>query len=170
MIGAGLGTSTVTSYIESITGVAAGARTGLAAIVTGGLLALAVFFRPLAQMIGGGIVVNGTPMHPLTAPALIIVGAMMLRAVRDIDWDDVTEYLPAFLTVVTTPLAKSISGGIAIGFISYSFGKVVTGRIGRCPVIAHVFAVLQDQLVIRADRMADKFIRSREFLSRRISG
>jgi AGZA family xanthine/uracil permease-like MFS transporter len=141
--GAALGVSTVTSYIESVTGVAAGARTGLAAIVAGVLLALATFFGPLVKMIGGGIeVAEGVFKQPLIAPAMIIVGAMMLRVIRDIDWEDVTEYLPAFLTVVTMPLAYSISTGIAIGFVSYAFGKLVSGRVKECPLAVYLFAVL----------------------------
>jgi AGZA family xanthine/uracil permease-like MFS transporter len=150
IIGGLLGTSTVTSYIESITGVQAGARTGLSAIVAGLLMAAATFFSPLAQMIGGGIVIGWldpgktVPIlkYPLIAPALIIVGAMMMRTLREVNWEDVTEYLPAFLTVVTMPLHFSIAAGIAIGFVSYAFGKTVTGRFRQCPVIVYVFAVL----------------------------
>ena len=147
VIGAAMGTSTVTSYIESITGVTVGARTGLAAIVTGVLLAAAVFFKPLAAMIGGGVNIaaeGAEPMfkYPLIAPALIIVGAMMLRVIREIDWDDATEYVPAFLTLITMPLAYSISAGIAIGFVSYAFGKLVTGRARQCPLMVYIFAVL----------------------------
>jgi len=148
VIGAALGTSTVTSYIESITGVAAGARTGLSAVVAGACLFLALFFQPLVEMVGAGIAVgtypSGAPIlrYPMIAPALIIVGAMMMRAMRDVDWDDVTEAVPAFLTMVTMPFAYSISAGIAIGFISYAFGKLVTGRARQCPAIVYVFAVL----------------------------
>ncbi len=148
VIGAALGTSTVTSYIESITGVAAGARTGLAAIVTGILMLIALLFQPLVEMVGGGVAVGeyspGSPIlrYPMIAPALILVGALMIRAIRDIDWDDVTESIPAFLTMVTMPFAYSISAGIAIGFVSYAFGKLITGRVRQCPVIVYIFAVL----------------------------
>lgn len=148
VVGAGLGTSTVTSYIESLTGVSAGARTGLAAVVTGICLLVALLFQPLVQMVGGGIQVGeyswGEPIlrYPMIAPALIVVGAMMLRVMREVEWDDITESLPAFLTMVTMPFAYSISAGIAIGFVSYAFGKLVTGRIRECPVIVYVFAVL----------------------------
>lgn len=143
VVGAGLGASTVTSYIESVTGVAAGARTGLAAIVTGVLMVLAMFFGPVVKMIGGGVAVDdGPPKHPLIAPAMIIVGSMMLRVVRDLEWDDVTEYLPAFLTMITMPLAYSISDGIAIGFVTYAFAKLVSGRAKECPAAVYVFAVV----------------------------
>jgi AGZA family xanthine/uracil permease-like MFS transporter len=142
VIGAFLGSSTVTSYIESITGVQAGARTGLAAVVAGVCMLAAMFFQPLVNMVMGEFTVGGLAKFPTIAPTLIIVGAMMLRAMRDINWDDVTEYLPAFLTMVAMPLAYSISAGIAIGFVSYAFGKLVTGRAKECPIIVYVFAAL----------------------------
>ena len=154
VVGAALGTSTVTSYIESVTGVAAGARTGLAAIVAGLLMAAAVFFGPVALSIGGGIevtqtlIIEGKPLvvtahkFPMIAPALILVGSMMLGVMRNIDWDDVTESLPAFLTMVTIPLAYSISAGIAMGFVAYAFAKIVSGRFRQCPIVVTVFAVL----------------------------
>ncbi len=72
----------------------------------------------------------------------ILGGGMMMRAMREIDWDDVTESLPGFLAMVTMPFAYSISAGIAIGFVSYAFGKLVTGRAKECPIIVYVFAVL----------------------------
>ncbi len=142
VLGGCLGSSTVTSYIESVTGVESGARTGLAAVVTGGLMLAAMFFRPLVEMVMGNYTVEGASKFPTIAPALIIVGAMMLRAIRDVNWEDVTEYLPAFLTLIAMPLAYSISTGIAIGFVSYAFGKLVTGRVRECPVIVYVFAAL----------------------------
>jgi len=148
IIGGVLGTSTVTSYIESITGVGAGARTGLAAVVTGACMLLALLFQPLVSMVGGGIEVGrypwGDPIlrYPMIAPALIVVGALMIRAMRDIVWDDMTEALPGFLAMVTMPFAYSISAGIALGFVSYAFGKLVTGRVRECPLIVYVFAVL----------------------------
>jgi len=142
VVGACFGTSTVTSYIESITGVASGARTGLAAIVAGALMLLAMLFQPLVQMVGKGVLVGEHLRYPMIAPALIIVGAMMIRAMRDVAWDDITEALPAFLTMVAMPFAYSISAGIAIGFVSYAFGKLVTGRARECPLVVYVFAVL----------------------------
>ena len=173
VIGGCLGTSTVTSYIESVTGVESGARTGLAAVTAGVLIGLAIFCQPLAGMVGGGVevtqvvgvsraekvainnvdtdwVVAGgyvettmtTTKYPLIAPALIVVGALMIRTIRQINWDDATEYLPAFLTMIAMPLAYSIATGIAIGFVAYAFGKLVTGRVKQCPVLVYVFAVL----------------------------
>jgi len=148
VVGACMGTSTVTSYIESITGVSAGARTGLAAIVAGACMLAALLFQPLVQMVGGGIVVgqyaSGAPIlrYPMIAAALIVVGAMMIRAIRQIEWDDITEAVPAFLTMVTMPFAYSIASGIAIGFVSYAAGKLLTGRAKQCPVVVYIFAVL----------------------------
>ena len=147
-VGAALGTSTVTCYIESAAGVSDGARTGLANMVTGGLLLLAMFFSPLASMIGGGVSVGndaaGHPIlrYPTLAPALIVVGAMMLKIVKDLPWDDPTEYLPAFLTLVGIPLTFSIASGIAFGFISYAVAKFMTGRGRECPTLTYVFAAL----------------------------
>jgi AGZA family xanthine/uracil permease-like MFS transporter len=148
IVGAGFGTSTVTSYIESITGVEAGARTGLAAIVAGICMLVAMLFQPLVMMVGGGVKIGqypwGDPIlrYPMIAPALIVVGAMMIRTMRGILWDDITESLPAFLTMVAMPFAYSISAGIAIGFVSYALGKLVTGRVRECPLVVYIFAVL----------------------------
>ncbi len=147
-LGAAFGTSTVTCYIESAAGVSDGARTGLANMVTGTLLLAAVFFSPLASMVGGGVVVGTDAAshpfvrYPTLAPALIVVGAMMLKAVRNLKWEDPTEYLPAFLTIVGIPLTFSIADGIAFGLISYSAGKLLTGRARECPALTYVFAVL----------------------------
>ena len=146
-LGAALGTSTVTCYVESAAGVADGARTGLASMVTGTLLLFATFFSPLAATIGGGVPAGAGPdgpilRYPTLAPALIVVGAMMLKVVRDVPWDDPTEYIPAFLTLVGIPLTFSIADGIALGLISYSVGKLVTGRWRECPVLTYVFAAL----------------------------
>jgi AGZA family xanthine/uracil permease-like MFS transporter len=148
IMGASFGTSTVTSYIESITGVEAGARTGLAAIVTGACMLLAMLFQPLVKMIGGGVEIGtyelGDPIlrYPIIAPALIVVGALMMRAIRDVNWDEMTEAIPAFLTMATMAFAYSISHGIAIGFISYAIGKLVTGRVRQCPLLVYIFAIL----------------------------
>jgi AGZA family xanthine/uracil permease-like MFS transporter len=147
-MGAALGTSTVTCYIESAAGVSDGARTGLANMVTGALLLAAMFFSPLASMIGGGVSIGtteaGDPVlrYPTLAPALIVVGAMMLKVVRELEWDDPTEYLPAFLTLVGIPLTFSIASGIAIGFIAYAVGKLATGRWRECPLLTYIFAAL----------------------------
>ena len=143
-----LGTSTITSYIESITGVAAGARTGLAAIVAGLCMLAALFFQPLVRMIGGGVVVGTMPggdailRYPMIAPALILVSAMMMRAMRQVEWDDITEALPAFLAMAGMAFTFSIATGIAIGFVSYAFAKLISGKARQCPAVVYVFAAL----------------------------
>ena len=148
VVGGCLGTSTVTSYIESITGVSAGAKTGLAAIVAGLCMLVTLLFQPVVVAVGGGVKIgqtlDGDPIlrYPMIAPALIVVGAMMIRAIRQVEWEDITEAVPAFLAMVTIPFTYSIATGIAIGFISYAFGKLVTGRVKQCPIIVYVFAVL----------------------------
>jgi len=142
-LGALLGTSTVTSYIESAAGVSAGARTGLANMVTGLLLLLSMFFAPLVRMIGGGVQYGqGLRLYPIVAPALIIVGCFMIKNVRRIAWDDFGESIPAFLTIMIMPLTFSITEGIAFGFISYTLLKAVQGKIRQVPVLISVFALL----------------------------
>jgi AGZA family xanthine/uracil permease-like MFS transporter len=149
-----MGNTTMVSYIESASGVAAGGRTGLAALVTAGLFLVALFFSPLVQMISGGFAVHDVisvegqqvartfTLYPITSPALIVVGSLMIRAVRDIDWDDFTEALPAFLTLVLMPLTFSITDGIAFGFISYALLKLVTGRAREAHWLIYLFALL----------------------------
>jgi AGZA family xanthine/uracil permease-like MFS transporter len=143
VVGACLGTSTVTAYIESSTGVAAGGRTGLTSVVTAGLFLLALFVHPVVRMIGGGVP-NGTggTLYPVVAPALILVGVLMMEGVRQIRWDDLTEAIPSFLTLITMPLAVSITDGIAFGFISYAILKPATGRARELHGLAYVFAGL----------------------------
>jgi len=132
--GACLGTSTVTSYIESATGVEAGGRTGLTSLTTAGLFLLALFFSPIIAMVGG--------YAPLTAPALVLVGAMMLRNVNKIEWDDPSESVPAFLTLLGIPLSYSIADGLALGFISYPVIKLLTGKGRTVHWILYVLAGL----------------------------
>jgi len=126
--GALLGTSTVTSYIESATGIAQGARTGLANIFTSFFFLIALFFSPLAELIGGEYVYNDMILRPVIAPPLIIVGFLMMKTITRIEWADLTEGLPAFLTVIVIPMTLSITEGIAFGFISYSILKLVSGK------------------------------------------
>jgi AGZA family xanthine/uracil permease-like MFS transporter len=143
VVGAALGTSTVTAYIESTTGVVAGGRTGLTSVVTAGLFLLALFFYPLVKMIGGGYAAgNNVTLYPIVAPALVLVGVMMMDSVRHIRWDDSTEAIPAFLTLITMPLAVSITDGIAFGFIAYALLKLATGRARELDWLGYVFAVL----------------------------
>ncbi|MDQ3009636.1 MAG: NCS2 family permease [Acidobacteriota bacterium] len=126
------GTSTVVTYIESSTGVSEGGRTGLTAVTVAALFLLAVFFSPIAGAI--------PPIA--TAPALIIVGALMISAVKTIDWDDLTEGIPAFLTILAMPLTFSIANGLALGFIFYPLLKVLTGRWREASPLAYVLAAL----------------------------
>jgi AGZA family xanthine/uracil permease-like MFS transporter len=118
LFGAVTGTSTVTSYIESASGVAAGARTGLGNVVIAGLFLCAMFCAP---------VVAAIPVYA-TAPALIFVGALMCGVVARIKWEDLSEALPAFLTLVVTPLTFSIATGLSLGLLSYTLLKLGSGR------------------------------------------
>jgi len=118
LFGAVTGTSTVTSYIESASGVAAGARTGMGNIVIAGLFLAAMFCAPLVAAI---------PSYA-TAPALVFVGALMCGSVARVNWEDFSEALPAFLTLVATPLTFSIATGLSMGLLSYTFMKIGTGR------------------------------------------
>ncbi|MBN1558479.1 MAG: NCS2 family permease [Lentisphaerae bacterium] len=118
--GACLGTSTVTSFIESAAGVEQGGRTGLTSLTTAALFLLALFFSPVIAMVGS--------YAPITAPALVIVGSMMIRNVRKVDWQDYSEAVPAFLAMVGIPLTYSIADGLALGFISYPLIKLGSGR------------------------------------------
>lgn len=120
MVGACSGTSTVTSFIESAVGVEYGGRTGLASVATGFLFLVALVFTPLIGMVGKYL--------PITAPALVIVGTMMMRNVRKIDWEDYSEAIPAFLLILGIPLSYNIHDGIATGFIAYPVIKLCSGR------------------------------------------
>lgn len=129
VLGGLLGTSTVTAYIESATGVQVGARTGLANMATGAFFLAALFFSPVVRMVGGGIPVeSGAVLQPMTAPALIVVGCLITRNATRIEWDDLTEAFPAFLVMVGIPFAWSIADGIAFGFIAYPAIKFLSGR------------------------------------------
>ncbi|SET62758.1 NCS2 family permease [Paracoccus homiensis] len=113
-----LGTSSTTAYVESASGVQAGGRTGLTALVVAGLFLLAMFFAPLA---------GAVPAYA-TAPALLYVATLMMRELAEITWDDVTEAAPAVLTALAMPLTYSIANGLAFGFISYAVIKLLTGK------------------------------------------
>lgn len=130
--GAALGTSSTTPYIESASGVAAGGRTGLTAITVGILMLACLWFSPLAQSV---------PAFA-TAPALLYVGVHMLRSATEIDWEDMTEAAPAFLTIVFMPFSYSIADGIAMGFISYAAIKLLCGRAKEVPPMVWIVAVL----------------------------
>jgi AGZA family xanthine/uracil permease-like MFS transporter len=154
------GASSITTYVESAAGVAEGGRTGLTAIVTGVLFAVAAFFSPVVRMIGGGYAVpnaerfasyagsgftvpDGTSFtsFPITAGALIIVGFLMMQTVREIPWTDLEEAFPAFLTIVGIPLTYNISWGIGLGFISYVVIKLFYGKAGKVHPLMWVASV-----------------------------
>lgn len=137
--GAVLGTSPVTSYIESATGVAVGARTGLAGVVVAVLFLAAILLEPLAQVLGGGV---GEGINPVTAPALIAVGILMVRVVRHIRWDDPTEAAPAFFTMLLMPLTFNISHGLATGITVYVLVKVAARRPEEVHWLMYVLAGL----------------------------
>jgi AGZA family xanthine/uracil permease-like MFS transporter len=118
IVGALTGTSTVTSYIESAAGVAAGARTGLGNLVIAGLFFVAMFCAPLVAAI---------PTYA-TAPALILVGALMCGSIAKVRWDDFSEAFPAFLTLVATPLTFSIATGLSLGLLSFTCLKIGAGK------------------------------------------
>jgi AGZA family xanthine/uracil permease-like MFS transporter len=132
--GSALGTSTVTSFIESAAGVEQGARTGLAGLVVAGLFLLALFFSPIIAMVGS--------YPPITAPALVIVGAMMAQNAAKIDWKDYSESIPAFLTLIGIPLSYSIADGLALGFITYPIVKVFSGRGREIGWLTYVLAIV----------------------------
>ena len=123
-----MGTSTVTSYIESSTGIAQGGRTGFASIVTDVLFLVALFFSPLAEMIGGGYRVGDIQLFPVIAPALIIVGFLMMKSIVQINWNEVTEALPAFVVIITMPLTFSITDGIGFGIITYTLVMAISKK------------------------------------------
>jgi AGZA family xanthine/uracil permease-like MFS transporter len=140
MVGGALaGSSPVTAYIESGTGVAVGARTGLANVVTGACLLLALLATPLVRLVGQEAAVDG---NPITAPALILVGLLMVKVVRQIDWDDLTEAAPAFCTLLLMPLTFNISHGLAAGVIVYPVVKLAARRGREVHWLLYALALL----------------------------
>jgi len=138
-----LGTTTVTSYIESASGVSAGGRTGLTNIVTGLLFIVALFFYPAVKMVASGYEISpGVYLYPIIAPALIIVGSLMMVNVRKISWEDASEGIPAFLTIIIMALSFSITEGIAFGFISYAILKLVKNKVKEVHWLIYLFAGL----------------------------
>ena len=131
-VGAVCGTSTVTTFVESSTGISEGGRTGFSSIVTGALFLLAILLAPVA-----GIIPSAA-----TAPALIIVGVFMLKNAVDIPWGDMETAIPCFLTIAMMPFAYSISDGIGFGFISYTVIKVCRGKAKEVPVLMYVLSAL----------------------------
>ncbi|MCD7032687.1 NCS2 family permease [Metabacillus sp. GX 13764] len=133
-IGSLFGTSPTTAYIESSSGVAAGGRTGLTAVTVAVLFLIASFFAPLVGAVSG--------ISAITAPALIIVGSLMIGAIADIKWNELDEAFPAFLVILTMPLTSSIATGISLGFISYPILKIFRGKAKEVHFFVYLFAVL----------------------------
>lgn len=132
IVGAGFGTPTVTSYIESAAGVAYGGRTGLTAVTVAVLFLLSLFLTPLVKVIPSAA----------TAPALVVVGAMMVGNTGNIKWDDFSEALPAFIAMIAMPLTFSIANGIALAFILYPLIKLVSGKGRDVHILAYILCVL----------------------------
>jgi AGZA family xanthine/uracil permease-like MFS transporter len=131
-VGAMLGTSTVTTYVESAAGVAEGGRTGLTAFTTAILFLLALFVSPLFLMIPGAA----------TAPALVLVGLFMITPIKNIDFEDYTEAIPAFLTIIMMPLAYSIADGIMFGLIGYVILKLLSGKSKDVSLVTIIVAIV----------------------------
>ncbi len=131
-VGAILGTSTVTTYVESAAGVAEGGKTGLTAFTAGILFLLALFVSPLFLMIPGAA----------TAPVLVIVGLFMISPIKDINFDDYTEAIPAFLTIIMMPLTYSIAEGIMFGMLSFVILKVLTGKAKEVHPVTYIVGIL----------------------------
>ncbi len=131
-VGACMGTSTVTTFVESAAGVAEGGRTGLTAVTTAGFFFLALFFAPLFGIIPPAA----------TAPALVLVGLFMMSPIKEIDFEDFTEAIPAFFGIIMMPLAYSIAEGIMWGIMSYILLKIFTGRAKEVPKMTFVIAAL----------------------------
>jgi AGZA family xanthine/uracil permease-like MFS transporter len=131
VVGGAASSSSNTVYVESASGIAEGARTGLANVVTGLLFLAAMFFTPLYEVV---------PIEA-AAPALVVVGALMMRQIRDIDFTDFAIALPAFLTIVVMPFTYSIANGIGAGFISYVLLRTATGRARQVHPLMWVVAV-----------------------------
>jgi len=148
IIGGAAGASSVTSYIESGSGVAEGGRTGFSSVIVGLLFLLALPFAPLIAVFGGSVPIPGPEegqqifVSPVTAPALIVVGFLMMTAVRFIPWDETDEAIPAFLTILTLPLTFNISYGIGFGFISYVLIKLARGKPGEVHPLLYAVAAL----------------------------
>ena len=130
--GALLGTSTVTTYVESSTGISEGGRTGLTPLVVGILFLVAIFLAPIAIMIPGAA----------TAPALIIVGVLMMKSVTKVEWDNIEIAIPCFLTIAMMPFGYSISDGIGFGFISYTLIKMIRGKFKEVPALMYIISLL----------------------------
>lgn len=133
-VGPMFGTTPTSAYIESSSGVAAGGRTGLTTVTVAVLFVVAAFFGPLVSAVSG--------LSAITAPALIIVGSLMMSAISKVNWNEIDEAFPAFLIILTMPLTSSIATGIALGFISYPILKIVSGKWREIHPLLYVFSIL----------------------------
>lgn len=131
-VGAVIGTSPTSAYVESSSGIAVGGRSGLTSVFTGLFFLLALFFSPLLSVVTSQV----------TAPALVVVGVLMAESLRKIDWDDIAIAAPAFLIIIGMPLTYSISDGIALGFILYPITMIATGRGKKVHPLMYFLAVL----------------------------
>ncbi|MFA6714705.1 MAG: NCS2 family permease [Victivallales bacterium] len=134
MGGSMFGNSTVTIYLESSAGIKSGGKTGLTAVITGICFLLAMFFSPIVKTAAG--------FAPITAPALVLVGVVMMNGVRKIDWQDLSEALPAFLIIVGIPFTSSIADGMMLGFIVYPFIKLFCGKGGQIGFLSYFLSIL----------------------------
>ena len=132
ILGATLGTAPFTTYLESATGITAGGRTGLTATTVAILFLTALFISPFASSI---------PAFA-TAPALIVIGALMMKQASKLDWDDLTEFIPGFITLITIPMTFSIPTGVALGFVTYPLIKLLTGKVRETSLIVWIIALL----------------------------
>jgi AGZA family xanthine/uracil permease-like MFS transporter len=142
-LGGAMGASSVTTYVESGAGVSEGARTGLASLVTAALFLVAIPFVPLIAVVGQQVpYVDKTFISPAVAPALVLVGYLMMRLVAAIDWGDPVSALPAFLIIAGVPLTFSIAAGIGLGVIGYALAMIVTGQARRIHPVMWVLVPL----------------------------
>ena len=142
VLGGLFGCSSNTTYVESAAGVAAGGRTGLTAVVSGSLFLLSLFFIPLVKVIGSGVTVaEDVCLHPVTAPALIIVGFFMITLIEHINFRRYDEAIPSFLTIIIMPLTCNLSTGMGFGFISYTLIKLFTGKYREIHPLLYVVSL-----------------------------
>ncbi len=132
VIGSLLGTSTITTYVESASGISAGARTGLSSVIVGILFLIAPFFAPLIQIVPGYA----------TAPALVIVGLYMFRNIQKINFTYLEDGIPAFFTIIIMPFTSSISLGLSYGFISFIILKIISGKFNQVSLILWIIGIL----------------------------
>ncbi|MCL4386355.1 MAG: NCS2 family permease [Cyanobacteria bacterium] len=158
VVGGLFGCSSITTYIESASGVSEGGRTGIMPTTTGILFILSIFFAPLITVVGGGVPIEGgVYKYPVTAPALIVVGFLMMGIISKIDFKDFEIGIPAFLTIIIMPFTYNISYGIGFGFISYTLIKLFRGKFRQLHPLMIVASALFGVAFI-AIALAGKFV------------